>query len=262
MIKKLKASVEKRNSLLCVGLDFDPLKTDERFRSDPLGYNKLIIEATKEFACAYKPNVAFYEALGINGISALEKTLKIIPSDAFVILDAKRGDIGNTSKMYAKAAFEIFGADAVTVSPYMGKDSVTPFLEYPGHGVFVLCLTSNPGASDFQKLKCPHRYLYLEVAERCNEWASAYIDSGVGLVVGATQDELKDVRNATSLPFLIPGIGSQGGDLKKAVCEGNSRGLAIINASRNIIYPEGKGDIGSRIMNAAKTLRNQINEVR
>lgn len=262
MFQKLTASAAKRNSLVCVGLDFDPEKTDPRFRSDPLAYNRLIIEATQDIACAYKPNAAFYEALGINGIRALEQTAKLLPSDSFFILDAKRGDIGNTSRMYAKAAFDILGADAVTVSPYMGEDSISPFLEYKNKGVFALCLTSNKGARDFQKLKCPDRYLYLEVARKCNELAQAYPEAGLGLVVGATQQEIAEIRATTPLPFLVPGVGSQGGDLKTAVVEGNQNGIALINASRSIIYPEGEGDIGERIRQAAMLLRDQINQVR
>jgi orotidine-5'-phosphate decarboxylase len=262
VIEKLQASVKKRDSLLCVGLDFDPSKTPEKFRADPLAYNRVIIEATKDLACAYKPNIAFYEALGMDGLSALQKTMRIVPSDAFVILDAKRGDIGNTSRMYAKAAFEVFGADAVTVSPYMGEDSVAPFLGTPGKGVFVLCLTSNSGAKDFQKLPCPERYLYLEVAQKCNVWAKAHAGSGVGLVVGATQAEIAAVRGVSPLPFLVPGVGAQGGDLATAVREGNRGGLALINASRSVIYPEGKGDIGERIRAAALSLRDEINTIR
>jgi orotidine-5'-phosphate decarboxylase len=262
MIAKLTASAAKRNSLLCVGLDFDPSKTEEKYRNSPLEYNRIIIEATKDLACAYKPNAAFYEALGIKGLEALEKTIKLIPSDTLVILDAKRGDIGNTSKMYAKAAFDILGADAVTVSPYMGEDSVSPFLEFPGKGVFVLCLTSNAGARDFQKLKCPERYLYLEVALKCNAWAKAHPEAGIGLVVVATQQEIVAVRGVTPLPFLVPGVGAQGGDLDCAVKEGNRGGLALINASRSIIYPEGKGDIASRIRAAALALRDGINQVK
>jgi orotidine-5'-phosphate decarboxylase len=262
VLDKLKASALKRDSLLCIGLDFDPSKAPEKFRADPLAFNRLVIEATGDLACAYKPNIAFYEALGLSGLAALEKTLKLIPSDILVILDAKRGDIGNTSKMYAKAAFESLGADAVTVSPYMGEDSISPFLEYPGKGVFVLCLTSNKGAQDFQKLKCPQRYLYLEVAEKCNAWAASCPSSGIGLVVGATRQEVSDIRKITALPFLVPGVGAQGGDLQSAVRQGNQGGMAIINASRSILYPEGTGDIALRIRSAAQTLKDEINRAR
>ncbi|MFH0920990.1 MAG: orotidine-5'-phosphate decarboxylase [Fibrobacterota bacterium] len=261
-LDKLTTAVKKNNSLLCVGLDFDSAKTPAPFQGDPLGYNKIIIEATSDLVCAYKPNMAFYEALGIAGLVALEKTIAAVPSHIPVILDAKRGDIGNTSAAYARAAFEWLGADAITVAPYMGRDSVEPFLRFKGKGVFVLCLTSNPGSCDFQKLKCGDRFLYLEVAEKCNAWARE-ISPEIGLVVGATQDEIAEVRAVTRCPFLIPGVGAQGGDLKKAVQQGGKNGaLAIINASRSIIYPAGTGDPATRIRQSAHELKDEINRNR
>jgi orotidine-5'-phosphate decarboxylase len=261
-LDKLRRAVTANNSLLCVGLDFDASKTPDPFQGDPLAYNRMIIEATKDVACAYKPNMAFYEAQGLAGLAALEKTIVAVPSHLPVILDAKRGDIGNTSAAYARAAFEWLGADAVTVAPYMGRDSVEPFLKFKDKGIFVLCLTSNPGSADFQKLKCGDRFLYLEVARKCNDWARD-ISPAIGLVVGATQNEIADVRAVSMLPFLIPGVGAQGGDLKKAVQQGNKNGsLAIINASRSVIYPAGEGDIAIRIRNSARELRDEINRNR
>ncbi|OGS36876.1 MAG: orotidine 5'-phosphate decarboxylase, partial [Elusimicrobia bacterium RIFOXYB2_FULL_49_7] len=240
-IDKLRKASADNRSLLCVGLDFDPEKTPPPFRDDPAAYNKLIIDATQDLVCAYKPNAAFYEGLGRKGLDALSATLSYIPSHIPVILDAKRGDIGNTSAQYARAVFEEMGADAVTVSPYMGEDSVSPFLQFAGKGVFVLCLTSNPGSKDFQRLKCGNEYIYLHVARKCVEWAARY-PADLGLVVGATQEEIAEIRSLCLLPFLVPGVGSQGGDLGRAVREGNRNGaLAVINASRSIIYPSGSG---------------------
>lgn len=257
-LEKLSAATRRNDSLLCVGLDFDPDRTPEAFRGAPLEYNRLIIETTRDLACCYKPNAAFYEALGTPGLDALGRTIRAVPDGIPVILDAKRGDIGNTSGHYARMAFKTMGADAITVAPYMGEDSVAPFLEYPGRGVFVLCLTSNRGASDFQRLKCDGEYLYLHVAKKCGEWAARY-HPGIGLVVGATADEIPEIRRISSLPFLVPGVGAQGGDLKKAVAEGNRGGVAIINASRSVIYPGGTGDIAGRIRAAAQALRDEIN---
>jgi orotidine-5'-phosphate decarboxylase len=260
-VEKLSKAVEKNNSRLCVGLDFDPARAGDPFQEAPFEYNRLIIDATRDMVCAYKPNAAFYEALGLAGWEALKKTIEYIPDDIPVILDAKRGDIGNTSRMYASAVFDILKGDAITVSPYMGEDSVSPFLEFPGKGVFVLCLTSNRGSADFQRLKHGDQYFYLHVAQRCNQWDKTYKGS-IGLVVGATQDEIAQIRSVSALPFLIPGIGAQGGDLEKAVTQGNKDGgLAVINASRSIIYPKGEGDLSDRIRKAARTLRDDINRI-
>jgi orotidine-5'-phosphate decarboxylase len=259
--EKLKSAAAKNGSLLCVGLDFDPEKTPPPFKNNPLEFNRLVIDATADLACAYKPNMAFYEPLGLAGLAALEKTIRHVPAGIPVILDAKRGDIGNTSRQYARMAFDWLNADAVTVAPYMGEDSVSPFLERAGRGVFVLCLTSNRGASDFQRLKCDGEYLYLHVAKRCGEWAARY-PADLGLVVGATQDEIAEIRRVSRLPFLIPGAGAQGGDLKKAVVEGGRGGLAIINASRSVIYPEGGADPAESVRAAATALRAEINRYR
>jgi orotidine-5'-phosphate decarboxylase len=179
-------------------------------RHDILEFNRGIIDATADLVCAYKPNLAFYEAFGLEGLVALEKTVKYIPEGIPVIGDAKRGDIGNTARRYAEALFSAFGFDAATLNPYLGYDSVEPFLEYPDKGVFILCRTSNPGALDFQALRCGDVPLYEVVAQKAKEW-DRY--GNIGLVVGATYpEELRRIRQlCPQMPLLIPGLGAQGG---------------------------------------------------
>jgi len=259
--KKLEQASKTNNSLLCIGLDADLAKIPQHLLndSDPLyAFNQQIIEATKDLVCAYKPNMAFYEMHGIYGLESLIKTIELISSyNIPVILDGKRGDIGNTSAAYAKSAFEVFKADAITVNPYMGEDSVMPFLEYKDRGVFVLCLTSNSGAQDFE---LP---IYKKVALKVKEWNK---HNNAGLVVGATKPEqLKEIRALVpDLPLLIPGIGAQGGEIKATVQAGvdNKGGKAIINSSRSIIYASGKEDFARAAQKAAKELRDQINSHR
>jgi orotidine-5'-phosphate decarboxylase len=208
---------------------------------DVAAFNRAIVEATSDLVCAYKPNFAFYEALGLEGLRALDATIKAVPSGIPIIADAKRGDIGNTSGAYAKAVFETWGCDAVTVHPYIGWDSIEPFAKYRDKGVLVLCRTSNPGQSDFQQLTAGGAPLYEVVARKVREWDA---HGNLGLVVGATHpDELRRVRAlCPDQPILIPGVGVQGGDLRAAVLNGVDRhgGKAIINSSRGVIYA-GKG---------------------
>lgn len=231
---------------LCVGLDTDYGKLPQCCREGSLveavfQFNRAIIEATAPYCCAFKPNTAFYEGYGLEGIEALIKTnrfLKECYPEIPIILDAKRADIGNTNQGYHRAAYDVFSADAITVHPYLGKEALKPFLEDPVHGVIVLCHTSNPGAAEFQELKAGASELYLEVAGRV---ARDWNDNGnCGLVVGATYPEqLGEVRKvAGALPILIPGIGAQGGDLVQTVTNGlNASGAGmIINASRSILY--------------------------
>ena len=255
-VAQLDAAVSKNNSLLCVGLDVDLSRLPQKFlaESDPIFlFNQAVIDATKAYVCAYKPNSAFYELCGLYGLSSLIKTIDYIhaSTNVPVILDAKRGDVGHSSGAYAKSAFEVFKADAVTVNPYLGHDSVEPFLAYQEKGVFVLCLTSNPGSKDFQTLGCQEP-LYLTVARHVKEW-NHY--GNCGLVVGATKPaEIKAVRDIVGdLPILIPGVGAQGGDLKLSVKYGGRRG--IINASRSILYA---ADPGAE----AKKLRDEMNKYR
>ncbi|MBM2827235.1 MAG: Orotidine 5'-phosphate decarboxylase [Dehalococcoidia bacterium] len=263
---RLKVAVERNNSLLCVGLDPDPDLMGER---DVFLFNKSIIDATADLVCAYKPNWAFYEALGIAGLRALEQTRRHIPSHIPVIADAKRGDVGNTSLFYARAIFDTFGFDAVTVNPYLGRDSLDPFLAYRDKGVLVLCRTSNPGAVDFQSLLCSSDEngkslpLYQVVAQRAREW-NQY--GNVGLVVGATYpQELKDVRSiCPEMTILIPGVGAQGGDLEASVrlgTDANGGGI-IINSSRQILYASRNEDYAVAAREAAIRLRDAINSFR
>ena len=238
-------------------------------------FTKAIIDATCDLVCAYKPNFAFFEAEGLEGLKALKATIDAVPDDIPVILDAKRGDIGSTATAYAKAAFEVWGADAVTLNPYMGGDTLLPFLEYEGRGIFVLTRTSNPGGNDFEDLMVTSRSgsslsnnddslpLYEHVTERLVEWNT---HGNIGLVVGATAPrELTRIRSlANSMPILIPGIGTQGGDLEAAVTQGvDNRGLrAVINSSRGIIFASKGPDFAEAARTATLRLRDSINSIR
>jgi len=245
--EQLVALIKQKKSLLCVGLDTDLEKIPSSIRdssNDPIfEFNKQIIDATLEYAVSYKPNTAFYEAMGLKGWESLQKTIDYIGDKAFVIADAKRGDIGNTSKMYAKAFFEEMKAHAVTVAPYMGEDSVTPFLGYDGKWVIVLGLTSNKGSEDFQQLTLQNNEkLYTEVIRKVASWGDS---SQLMFVVGATQAEyIQAIRKIVPEHFLlIPGVGAQGGDLD-AVCKyGVTKdGGLLINASRSILYASSGND--------------------
>jgi orotidine-5'-phosphate decarboxylase len=257
---KLLNASRKNKSWLCIGLDPDP---ELMPGVDVLQFNKVIIEATCDLVCAYKPNLAFYEALGTEGLVILEKTIKCVPGDIPVIGDAKRGDIGNTATAYAKALFSVWGFDAATVSPYLGFDSIEPFINYRDKGVFILCRTSNKGATDFQNLTTDGLPLYEAVAKKAHEWN---IHGNIGLVVGATYpEELKRVRFiCPEMPLLIPGIGAQGGDLASAIGYGaDAHGeKAIINVSRQILYASKEKDFAQAARNVAERMRNQINDYR
>jgi len=257
---KLLTASRKNKSWLCIGLDPDP---ELMPAVNVLQFNKAVIEATSDLVCAYKPNLAFYEALGTEGLAILEKTIKYIPGDIPVIGDAKRGDIGNTAKAYAKALFSVLRLDAATVNPYLGYDSVEPFINYQDKGVFILCRTSNKGATDFQNLQINGRPLYEVVAQKAREWN---IHGNIGLVVGSTYpEELRRVRSiCPEMPLLIPGIGAQGGDLASAVGYGvDARGeKAIINVSRQILYASKEKDFARAARNVAERIRNQINDYR
>ncbi len=257
---KLLASSRRNRSLLCVGLDPDP---ESMPKVGFLEFNRAIIDATADLVCAYKPNLAFYEASGIEGLKALQKTVEYIPDNIPIIGDGKRGDIGNTARAYAKALFDTFGFDAATVNPYLGFDSVKPFIEYSDKGVFILCRTSNPGAMDFQSLADAHGTpLYQTVARKAKEWN---VHGNIGLVVGATYtEELKAIRElCTEMPILIPGIGAQGGDLAATVeCGIDARGgNAIIAVSRQILYASRGKDFTQAARQKAQELRDIINEL-
>ncbi|HET9823821.1 MAG TPA: orotidine-5'-phosphate decarboxylase [Chitinophagaceae bacterium] len=248
-----------KRSYLCVGLDTDITKIPKHVlsNSDPVfEFNKQIIDATKDLCVSYKINTAFYEALGVKGWESLEKTLRYMPQEHFKIADAKRGDIGNTSSQYARAFFETLNFDAVTVAPYMGEDSVRPFMEYDGKWAIVLGLTSNAGAKDFELQKFitktdlldegihiekqDKRFLYEMVLEKVSKWGTP---NNLMFVVGATQsDELVNIRQLTPQHFyLVPGVGAQGGNLKEISAKAMiSDGGLLVNVSRTIIYASEK----------------------
>ncbi len=262
--EKLAEAMKLNESLLCIGLDPDPELMPSKMGA--LKFNKAIIEATSDLVCAYKLNLAFYEALD-DGIDALKRTIKYIPDDIPVIGDAKRGDIGNTAKAYAKALFTTYGFDAATVNPYFGFDSIEPFIEQWEKGIFILCRTSNPGAADFQNLylalKRKRLPLFEIVALRAAQWNKR--GNNIGLVMGATYPkELKRIRqNHPNMLFLIPGIGAQGGDLASAVRYGvNAWGQAIFSSSRQIIYASSGSDFAGAARQVASSLRAEINHHR
>jgi len=254
---ELVAQIRTKHSCLCVGLDTDIQKIPKHLlkqKNPILAFNKAIIDATKDYCVAYKPNIAFYEVLGARGWEILEETLNYIPSTHFTIADAKRGDIGNTSKMYAKTFFETYNFDSVTIAPYMGRDSVQPFLEFDSKWAILLALTSNSGAQDFERLRLENNdFLYQEVVQKSQQWGTP---ENLMYVVGATApDALKDVRRlAPEHFFLIPGVGAQGGDLEEvlqAAC--NTEVGILVNASRSILYASGEADFQEKA--AAEALR-------
>ncbi len=265
-IDKLKQAQVKNNSMLCVGLDLDPKRIPQPYGASPKGmfdFAKAIIEATSDLVSAYKPNLAFFEAMGSDGISLLQQICRRIPEDIPIILDAKRGDIGNTSAQYATSLYKVFGADWVTVNPYMGHDSIKPFLDYQDRGVFVLCLTSNPGSMDFQTLNCDGQPLYMRVCEKAAQWNTNH---NIGLVVGATHpDSLTQIRRCSEeMPLLIPGIGAQGGALEKAVMGGsaNFTKTALLNVSRSVLYASKGQDFAEKARESAERIATKINELR
>lgn len=252
-------------SLLCVGLDSDPKKIPEVFFSDPdpvVAFNRSVIRATRDAAVAYKVNTAFYEARGIRGLSDMERTLDEIPAECLTIADAKRADIGNTSRMYAEAFFRHWPFDAVTVSPYMGFDSLEPFFCYADKLVFVLCLTSNEGSRDFEEQLLQNgRPLYKEVLENVSRWQNG---GNGGVVIGATKSDLlaRLRAQAPGLFFLIPGVGAQGGVLEEAVRAGvdERKQSALINVSRSLIYPQGSFGSVREYERAVTRETNKIHE--
>lgn len=264
-IEKLNQITDKNNSVLCVGLDTDINLIPKSLHNEAnpvLTFNQKIIDATKDLVCAYKLNSAFYEAQGALGWETLQETRDYIPDDIPAIIDAKRGDIGNTSKKYAQAFFEDFEFDAITLSPYMGFDAVQPFLEYEDKCAFILCLTSNKSAGDLQMHG--DEPLYMHVAKLVSDWNS---NGNCGLVVGATKAEsLRDIRAvAPDLPILIPGIGAQGGNIELTVKYGGTP--ILINSSRSIIYASRNGystndDFDTPAREAALKLKNDINKYR
>ena len=264
--QQLFEQIQKKRSFLCVGLDTDIKKIPEYLleTSDPVfSFNKEIIDATAEFTVAYKPNLAFYESLGSKGWESLEKTVMYIRSkhkNIFLIADAKRGDIGNTSGLYARAFFEKMHFDAVTVAPYMGEDSVKPFLTYPNKWVILLALTSNTGAFDFQFLKDEKSgdLLFESILKTSQNWGSA---ENMMYVVGATKAEkLQEIRQIVPDHFLlVPGVGAQGGSLQEVAKYGlNKQCGLLVNSSRNIIYASSDSDFAEKASFAAREMQQEM----
>lgn len=259
---ELFSQIQQKSSFLCVGLDPDLEKIPSHLKSesDPIfSFCREIIEQTADFAVAYKPNIAFFEALGPKGWESLQKVQEIIPKDIFTIADAKRGDIGNTSKLYAKAFFETMDFDSITVAPYMGKDSVTPFLEFENKWVILLALTSNVGSLDFQVIEDKEgKPLFLLVLEKSQAWGSP---ENLMFVVGATRGELiGEVRKAVPEHFfLVPGVGAQGGSLSEVAKFGmNSSCGLLVNSSRGIIYASGEKDFAKAAKKEAQKLQEEM----
>ncbi|MBS1643705.1 MAG: orotidine-5'-phosphate decarboxylase [Bacteroidetes bacterium] len=259
--QQLKTAIQQKKSVLCVGLDTDPTKIPTCLlkEADPVfAFNKAIIDATKDYAVSYKINTAFYEAQGINGWQSLQKTLDYLPQDIFSIADAKRGDIGNTADQYAKTFFNVYPFHSVTVAPYMGEDSISPFLAYKDRWAIVLGLTSNKGSQDFQMQKIGDQYLYEEVLQRVASWGTP---ANLMFVVGATQTEqLAHIRSLIPEHFLlVPGVGTQGGDLDAVMKAGLNKDYGLlINVSRAVIYAGGGADFAAQAAAAAKALQTQM----
>lgn len=256
---ELFSQIQKKSSFLCVGLDPDLSKIPSHLKSesDPIfSFCREIIESTADYAVAYKPNIAFFEALGPRGWESLQKVLELIPSEIFSIADAKRGDIGNTSSLYAKAFFETMHFDSITVAPYMGKDSVSPFLEFEGKWVILLALTSNEGSADFQLIQDQSgRPIYQAVLEKSQTWGSS---ENLMYVVGATRGELiGEVRKLVPNHFLlVPGVGAQGGNLAEVAKYGmNSNCGLLVNSSRGIIYASSGKDFAQVARKEAQALQ-------
>jgi orotidine-5'-phosphate decarboxylase len=256
--------IKSKKSFLCVGLDVDQDRIPSDLKDEPdaiFTFCKKIIEATAPYCVAYKPNIAFFEAYGLEGWKSLEKVMDFLNQhypEIFTIADAKRADIGNTSKRYAKAYFEQLEFDSVTIAPYMGKDSVEPFLEYKGKYPILLALTSNQGASDFQLLNAEGKPLYEQVIERSKKWQNA---NRLMYVVGATKAKaLQKIRTLIPDSFLlIPGVGAQGGSLEEVAVNGlnNTCGL-LANSSRGILYASSGSDFDQIAGNVAKELQEQM----
>ncbi|TET55430.1 MAG: orotidine-5'-phosphate decarboxylase [Anaerolineales bacterium] len=267
-IEKLRLAQSKNESWLCVGLDPVMARLPEAVRgadSPLVTFARAIVEATADVVSAFKPNLAFWLAEGPAGLSALLEVVALVPDDVPVILDAKSNDVGHTAAAYAKTAFEVVGADAVTVNPYLGIDALRPFLSGEDRAVFLLARTSNPSAPDLQDLSVDGRPLYESVTELAVGWDEE-LQGCCGLVVGATYpEELARLRQlAPNLPFLIPGIGAQGGSLEPAVVNGpTASGIGpVINSSRGIIFASAEADFAAAARSAAITLRDRINEAR
>jgi len=262
--EQLITSIRTKGNFLCVGLDPDIDKIPKQFldEDDPIyEFNKAIIDATADYCVAYKPNAAFFEAYGLSGFESMDKTYKYIRHnypEHFLKKKKKRGDIGNTSTMYAKAFFNRMNAHAVTVSPYMGKDSVSPFLDFDGAWTIVLALTSNEGSADFQKLQIENKALYIHVIEQCKRWGT---ENNLMFVVGATHaSEIGEIRKVVPNHFLlIPGVGAQGGSLSEVCNYGLNKDIGLlVNASRSIIYASNGENFAEAARAEAKKIADEM----
>lgn len=262
--QELTDQIRSKRSFLCVGLDTDLNRIPDHLKkeADPVyEFNRRIIDATIDNCIAYKPNLAFYESMGARGLESLQKTMEYLPSSVLSIADAKRGDIGNTSRLYARAFYDTFSFDAVTLNPYMGHDSITPWLEYEQKWAILLALTSNAGSMDFQLSGYPHDPLFMDVIRKSARWGSP---EQLMYVVGATQAEyLKEIRAAIPDHFLlIPGVGAQGGDLKTVARFGMNKHVGlIVNASRSILYASSDKDFDVSAGKQARILREEMEEL-
>jgi orotidine-5'-phosphate decarboxylase len=271
---RLREAMRRADSLVCVGLDPDVARFPAHLRE--LGtrkaivrFNAAIVEATKDLVCAYKPNLGFYVAYGVEGIEALVETRRMIPAEIPVILDCKVGDMDNTAERYAKGYFDEWGFDAVTVNGYMGEDSLAPFLSYGDRGILVLAKTSNPGSGDLQDVTVrdggEERSVFLTMVERAGQWDKKY-PATVGLVVGATYPaQLAEVRaRGPELPILLPGVGAQAGNVAASVAAGSdARGEGLmVSSSRGVIYAGSGEDFAERARESARRLRDEVNAVR
>jgi orotidine-5'-phosphate decarboxylase len=262
--QELISIIRKKKSFLCVGLDPEISKIPPHLlqEEDPVfEFNRQIIDATIDFAVAYKPNLAFYESSGLKGWISLEKTISYLhlkKEQVFLIADAKRGDIGNTSKQYARAFYEILDVDAITIAPYMGSDSVKPFLTYPGKWIILLALTSNKGAADFQYLKTGDSHLFEEVLRTSSQWGTP---DNMMYVVGATQaQQLETIRKIVPDHFLlVPGVGAQGGSLQEVARYGMTTDIGLlVNASRSIIFASSREDFAERAREEALKMQQEM----
>ena len=263
-LAELKAEILQKKSFLCVGLDIDLEKVPAQFKNSPtalVDFSKAIIDATAPFAVAYKPNIAFFETYGVEGMAALKEVIDYLNAhypNHFTIADAKRGDIGNTSTRYAKAYFETLGFDSITVAPYMGKDSVEPFLAFEEKYTILLALTSNPGSADFQRIEANGTPVYQTVLKTAQTWQGS---ERLMYVVGATRAEaLQEIRATIPDAFLlVPGVGAQGGSLSEVAQNGLNDDVGLlVNSSRGIIYASQKEDFAEAAANAAKVLQEEM----
>ncbi len=267
-VAKLGAAVARNSSLLCVGLDGEHSRLPDHLRDLPpaealVAFNRALIDATFDVVAAYKPNLAFYEALGPAGMEAFRQTVAHVPAGIPVIADAKRGDIDHTTRAYATALFDVYGCDAVTASPYLGRDALAPFLDRADRGTYILCRTSNPGAADIAELDVAGEPLYVRVAERAPKWTT---HGNIGLVVGATAPaQLARVRAvAPGVPILLPGVGAQGGDLEASLAAGLDQagaGLLVV-AARQVMYASSGRQFAEAARTAALELRERIESAR